>query len=59
MSESSSPSEFEDFAETPSADTVKKGSSTVARLRQTVLFFVLQYVWLGWHGNTWEHEPAL
>ncbi|MED5577025.1 MAG: hypothetical protein VX757_05920 [Planctomycetota bacterium] len=47
MSESSSPSEFEDFAETPSSDTVQKGSSTLARLRQTVLFFVLAVCLVG------------
>ena len=55
MSESSSPSEFEDFAETPSADTVKKGSSTVARLRQTVLFFVLAVCLV---GLAWEYLGA-
>ena len=55
MSESSSPSEFEDFAETPSSDTVKKGSSTVARLRQAVLFFVLAVCLV---GLAWEYLGA-
>ena len=55
MSESSSPSEFEDFAETPSSDTVQKGSSTLARLRQTVLFFVLAVCLV---GLAWEYLGA-
>ena len=55
MSEPSSPSEFEDFAETPSADTAKKGSSTATRLRQTVLLGVLALCLV---GLAWEYLGA-
>ena len=56
MSEPSTPSDFEDFAETsPSENQLKKPASAATRIRQTVLLLVLGVCLL---GLAWEYLVA-